>query len=98
MLTEVHEATGKSSIRDYHPKYALRQVAINPSHVICIREDMATAKLLKENLLPQGLDPRSRFSRVTINKGHTGADMIVIGTPEQIQEKLYISRKQLLKG
>ena len=96
-LTEVCETSGRS-IRNYEPNYTLRQVAVNPAHVIYIREDASATKLLHEGHLPEGLDSRTRFSRVTINRGHTGSDLVVVGAPEQIQEKLHIANKSLLKG
>lgn len=97
-LTEVCEAQKGRSIRNYEPTFTLRQVAVNPDHVIYVREDTSAHKLLHEGRLPEGLDDRTRFSRVTINRGHTGSDLIVVGAPEQIQEKLLMSSKQMLKG
>ena len=40
----------------------------------------------------------TRFSRVTINRGHTGSDLIIVGAPEQILEDLGAGNKQLLRG
>ena len=97
-LTEICESSRGTSIKDYLPRYTLRQIAVNPDHVIFVREDLSTHKLLSEGRLPEGLDERSQFSRVTINRGHTGSDLIIVGTPTQIQEKLYTANKQLLKG
>ena len=97
-LTEVCENQKGRSIRNYEPTFTLRQVAVNPDHVIYVREDTSAHKLLHEGRLPEGLDERTRFSRVTINRGHTGSDLIIVGAPEQIQEKLFIADKQLLRG
>ena len=96
-LTEVCEV-GNRSIRNYERAFTLRQVAVNPDHVIYVREDNSTKKLLKEGGLPEGLDERTRFSRVTINRGHTGSDLIIVGAPEQILEDLGAGNKQLLRG
>jgi hypothetical protein len=97
-LTEVYETRKNSSIRNYEPVFTLRQVAVNPDHVIYVREDTSTHKMLHEGRLPEGLDDRTKFSRVTINRGSQGSDITVVGDPGQIQEKLYVASKQLIKG
>lgn len=97
-LTEIYESNKSSSIRNNEPNYDLRSVAVNPDHVICVTEDQRTNKMLYEGKLPKDLDRRQRFSRVTINRGHTGTDLVVVGSPEQIQEKLQKFTKTLLKG
>ena len=43
--------------------YKLREVYINSEHVILMREDDHSLKLLNENRLPSGLDRRQRFTR-----------------------------------
>ncbi len=77
----------------------LREIFVNPEHVIMIREDHKYKRLLEEGRLPTGLDTHHRFSRITINKGHTGSDVTVIGGPEMIETALNKQRQQqLLRG
>ena len=78
--------------------YTLREVTVNPQHVICLREDSSMASRLTEGTLPDGLDNRQRFTRVILDKGQSGLEMTVIGTPSQISEKLRVSTRELLRG
>jgi len=78
--------------------YLLRTVFINPDYVVCLREDHDTTNLLKEGRLPEDLDARQSFTRVSINKGTYGQDIVVVGPVEEIYKRLDFQKKQLLKG
>ncbi len=78
--------------------YTLREIYINPEHVVCLREDIFTNRLLEEGKLPQGLDDRQKFTKVQLNRGSVGLDVIVVGDPNAVENKLRISEKQILKG
>lgn len=78
--------------------YSLRSVYINPSHVVCLREDGDATRLLEEGRLPDGLDNRQSFTRVSINKGTYGQDIVVVGPVEEVYKKLDFEKRQLLKG
>ncbi len=97
-LMEICENSRGSSIKDHQRRYTLREISINPDYVICVREDLTMHKMLSEGQLPEGLDTRSKFSRVTINRGHTGSDIVVVGARSYIEESLFMISKQLLKG
>jgi hypothetical protein len=79
-------------------QYTLREVLINPEHVIMIREESRIRHLHEQGLLNNGLDPNHRFSKLTINRGHNGTDIVVVGAPELVEEQLKTSTKQLLQG
>ena len=81
-------------------EYSLREIYINPEHVVCIREDASAWSSLQEGRMPEGLDSRTRFSKLHLNRGNSGLDVIVVGEPNHIKEKLGISymQKTLLKG
>jgi len=56
-------------------------------------------QLNEQGLLPEGLDTNHRFSKLTINRGHTGTEIVVVGAPEMVETELNLSKnKQLLKG
>ena len=78
--------------------YTLREIFVNPEHVICLREDYHTLQLLQEGRLPDDLDTRQKFTRVQMNRGSTGLDIIVVGCPSTVEQKLNTSKKMLLKG
>ena len=78
--------------------YTLREIFINPEHVVCLREDYNTSRLLQEGELPDKLDDRQKFTKVQLNRGSTGLDIIVVGCPTVVEQKLNISTKTLLRG
>lgn len=78
--------------------YTLREVTINPQHVICLREDSTMPNRLTEGSLPEGIDQRQRFTKVILDKGQSGLELVVVGSPNQISEKLKISTRKMLMG
>lgn len=78
--------------------FSLREVSINPSHVICLREESSMLRRLDEGNLPEGLDTRQRFTKLTLDRGHTGLELVIVGAPNQVKEKLQISARELLRG
>ena len=92
-LTEIYgSGHGSSKV------YSLRSIYINPAHVICLREDKPLKILLAEGRLIDGLDNRQDFTRITINKSNLHEDIVVIGAVEEVQKKISISNKELLRG
>ena len=80
-------------------KFLLREVFINPEQVVYIREEQNYKTLLKEGLLPDELANFQEFSRICMNQGQAhGSDIIVVGEPRAIEQKLREKQKQLLKG
>ena len=92
-LVEIYESshfTGK--------RYELREVFINPEHVVCLRESPRFALLLQEGLLPEGIDQRQGFTTLQMNRGNTGLNIVVVGSPQSVEEKIRKTKKTLLKG
>ena len=78
--------------------WKLREIFINAEHVVAMRPDNMMDRLLHEGKLPGDLDKRQSFTKIYLNRGQTGIDITVVGEPEMVEQKLYHSRKQLLKG
>lgn len=78
--------------------FTLREVTVNPNHVICLREDSAMTSRLTEGRLPEGLDGRQRFTKVILDRGQSGLELTVVGAPSQVSEKLKLSARELLRG
>jgi len=95
-LIKLTELTPKSNYSHEAAGYTLREIYINPDHVVCIREEHEFRRKLMEGRLPKGLDKRQEFSRVTLSSNSLNGSMVVIGSPTLIEGKL--ERKQLLKG
>ena len=78
-------------------KYTLREVFVNPEHVVMIREESSMRSLNEQGELPKDLDKSHRFTKLTINRGHTGTEIVVVGEPSLIENSLNTSRG-LIKG
>jgi hypothetical protein len=89
-FTEVYQKQGSSD-------YSLRDITINPQHVVAFREDPITTNALNENRLPTGLSKSVGFTRIFLNSGQFSLNVVVAGSPEMVEQKFTTSKK-LLKG
>lgn len=91
---ELYNRSGGGTIRDY----ALRVVYINPEHVVYLREDERALGLLSEGYLPEGLDPRQQFTKISLNRGASGHELTVVGPIHDVHQRLNNASKSLLQG
>ena len=98
LVEVVENRTNYSGTAVASKEYSLREVTINPNHVICLREESNMLRRLNEGSLPEGVDSRQRFTKVTLDRGQTGLELVVVGDPSQVKEKLQISVRELLRG
>jgi len=68
--------------------YKLREVFVNPKHVISLREDASMLSRLNEGRLPEGLDKRQAFTKLTLDRGTVGLELTIVGNPSIIESKL----------
>ena len=92
-LTEVCQNSALTTQQDY----TLREVFVNPEHVVMIREESRMQRLNEQGLLPDGLKTEHKFTKLTINRGHTGTEIVVVGSPTVVESSLNTT-KQLLRG
>ena len=79
--------------------YTLREVFVNPEHVVIVREESRMKQLNEQGMLPSELNKDHRFSKLIINRGNTGSEIVVVGAPDIIETALNTNKtKQLLKG
>ena len=95
MLVKLTEICTNNSLTT-NQDYALREVFINPEHVVMIREEARMKQLNEQNPLTNGLDTNHRFTKLTINRGHTGTEIVVVGAPDTIEQSL--NSKKLIRG
>ena len=95
-LIEVCELS--TANKNSQQRFTLREVYINPKHVISLREDARFQQKLNEGLLPPDLDERQKFTRVTIDKGNAGQEIVVVGPPSTIEAKIKGGPSELLLG
>jgi hypothetical protein len=78
--------------------YFLKEVFINPEHVVMLDEDTRYRKLNEDNQLAEGLSLNHRFTRLLLNQQNSESEIVVIGDPRMVDSKLKSSTKTLLKG
>lgn len=91
-LVEVYDASVATR------EYKLREIYVNPDHVVAMRPDKSMNRRLTEGFLPEELDERQTFTMIHLDRGHAGIDVTVVGDVEHIREKMFNSKKLLLKG
>jgi hypothetical protein len=63
-----------------------------------IREEHRMQQLNEQGCLPENLSQSHRFTKLTINRGHTGTEIVVIGAPDIVERSLNQTSKTILKG
>ena len=98
MLIKLTEVCNNSAITSQQT-YTLREIFINPEHVVMIREESRMRQLNEQGMLPVELNKNHRFSKLSINRGSTGSEIVVVGAPETIEVELNKNvQKQVLSG
>lgn len=96
MLVKLTEVCGTGAVTAGR-RYSLREVLVNPEHVVMVREEHQMKNLNEQGMLTEGLNKDHRFSKITIDKGTTGTEIIVIGDPNTVETVLN-KRNYVLKG
>jgi len=80
--------------------YALKTIYINPDQVVFLTENNTMKQKLQEGKLNLGLNQNfTNFTNVRMNFQSHAVNIVVIGDPSLIEQKINSSkRKQLLKG
>lgn len=85
-------------VNTHRDGFSLREVYINPSHVVFLREDIHMKSRLTEGLLPEGIDTRQRFTKIQLRNGSTGTEFVVVGDPNLVEIKLKGTNREILNG
>jgi hypothetical protein len=96
MLVKLTEVCSNGAVTT-NKLYTLREVFVNPEHVIMIREEKRMRELNERGRVASGLDATHQFSKLTINRGQSGTEIVVVGSPEIVESTLK-KNKQLLRG
>ena len=97
MLVRLTEVCQSNMLTSKKSDYTLREVFINPEHVVMIREEARMQQLKEQGALPDDLAKDHRFTKLTINRGHTGTEIVVVGAPDIIEKSLN-QNKKLIRG
>ena len=94
MLVELIQVTQRDK------KYQLKSVYVNPQQIIFMSEDLRMKRELQEGNIKLGLNQTfTNFTRIRMNMAGYVEEIIVVGDPGLIENKIYnkTSRK-LLRG
>ena len=78
--------------------YVLREVYVNPKHVVSLREDSRFRSKLDEGKMPIELSDEHVFTKMTLDKGTTGLEIVIVGPPSAVESKLRMRGRELLNG
>lgn len=81
---------------NYERKYTLSRIYVNPLHIVSLSEDSRTQRALSEGKMNLDLSQDAKFTKLVLNESRSINEMIVVGDPEQIHEKIYSSKKRML--
>jgi len=68
--------------------FNVREVYINPAHVVCMYDDPSMVRKLNEGYLPNDMDKRQSFTRLRLNQGQSLYQITVVGNMGVVSEKL----------
>ncbi len=97
MLVRLTEICQNNMLTSKKNNYTLREVFVNPEHVVMIREESHMQHLNEQGQLPEDLNMNHRFTKLTINRGQTGTEIVVVGAPDTIERSLN-QNKKLIRG
>ena len=71
-------------------KYALREVLINPEHVVAIRENLVLKDKLQKGCFPEDLDQRQDFAKLQLNlgSGQSSVAISIVGDIHTVASRL----------
>ena len=78
--------------------YRLKDVFLNPKHIVYMSESHKEKSDLLEGKMQLGLDNQVAFTKIKINHNSELSEIVVVGAPENIQSKIHKSKKTLLRG
>lgn len=78
--------------------FSLRNVLLNTEQIIYAREDEEFGKTVFESQSLPDLDKRTKFTRVSVNRGNMGAEVVIVGALDKIEKEIEKKNKTLLKG
>ena len=79
-------------------EWYLNKAIINPDHIVMVTESIEHNSLLKEGKIELGFNSNVQFCKVQMASVSGFTELIVVGSPSSIMEKINKNKKQLLKG
>ena len=86
------------SIKNSNNIWHLSKIMINPDHISIVAEASEVNSLFQEGKINIGLNSKVMFSRLSMRTVSGFQDIIAVGSPTEILEKINKTTKRLLKG
>ena len=86
------------TISNVGSEWYLNKAIINPDHIVMVTESIEHNSLLKEGKIELGFNSNVQFCKVRMASVSGFTELIVVGSPSSIMEKINKNKKQLLKG
>ena len=94
MLVKLTEVCNNGAVTT-NKMYSLREIFVNPEHVVMIREEKRMKELNESGRVANGLSEAHQFSKITINRGQTGTEIVVVGSPDIVENTLKYGQQLL---
>lgn len=75
--------------------FSVREVYINPEHVVCMRENPSLKRKLAESDFGDQFNTQQDVTKIYINRGQSGLDLDVVGDMSTVKAKLFGNRSLL---
>jgi hypothetical protein len=96
-LKEVYKNSSSTASPMSKMKYYVRDIFVNPEHIIYIRQNPSMLKRLQEGLVV-GTPPVTEFCTISLSRGQSGTDIVVVGNIEELNERLLNDQAGMLHG
>ena len=84
--------------RSVNGNYVLKEIMINPKHIVLVQEEPSFKRRLGESHMPQGLRPEVQFTSITVSDAPYNKEIVVVGSAAEVESKIFNKSKQLLRG
>ncbi len=79
--------------------YSLNDIYVNPRHIIYMTESHTEKQLFAEGKIQLDFDKNVNFTKIKINENDHVSEIVVVGEPSTIENKIFKSKnKTLLRG
>jgi len=86
-------------IKHGYNEYKLANVYLNPKHIVFMSEHYETKSDLREGKMNLDLDKNISFTKIKINENSaTFSEIVVVGSPDDVESKIFNNKRKILRG
>lgn len=101
-LLEIYEEIVNYNKAEGFKTFSIREIAINPSYITNLKNDLLVENTLRDNpKCAEGLQKQQKFTRLYLNRGNSGYEIVVLGDLDSILKLLDMNgstNKKVIKG